>query len=55
MEAVLKPALEGIEVPVDRPRRRYTVPAIELLFEDFSADLLQLTESFLCGVIRGKQ
>ena len=55
MEAVLKPALEGIEVPVDRPRRRYMVPAIELRFEDFSAHLREMTECFLFAVLRGKQ
>ena len=56
METVLKPALEHVEIiPVDGPGGRYTVPSVELRFEDFPAHLLQMTECFLFGVIWGKQ
>ena len=55
METVLKPALERVEIPVDGPGGRYTVPSVELRFEDFPAYLLQMTECFLFGVIGGKQ
>jgi hypothetical protein len=55
METVLKPALEHLEIPVDGPGGRHTVPSVELFFEGFSAHLLQMTEWFLFGVIWGKQ
>ena len=54
METVLKPALEHVEIPVDGPGGRYTVPSVELRFEDFPAHLLQMTDCFLFGVIGGE-
>ena len=51
METVFKPALEQVEIAVDGSGRRYTVPSVELLFEDFPAYFLQMTECFLFGVI----
>src|SRR5215469_11368321 len=47
METVLKPALEQVEIPVDGPGGRYTVPSVELRIEDFPAHVLQMTECFL--------
>src|SRR5215813_506534 len=55
METVLKPELEHVEIPVDGPGGRYTVPSVQLRFEDFPAHLLQMTECFLFGCIWGKQ
>ena len=55
METVFKPALQQVEIAVDGPGGRYTVPSVELLFEDFPAPLLQMTQCFLFGVIWGTQ
>jgi hypothetical protein len=51
METVLKPALEHVEITVDGPGGRYTVPSVELRCEDFPAHFLQMTECSLFGVI----
>ena len=38
----LEPAIEGVQVTPARPRRRHTVPAVELLLENLAAHLFQI-------------
>ena len=41
MKTPVEPAIEGVQVPPARPRRRYTVPTVELLLENLAAHLFQ--------------
>jgi hypothetical protein len=42
----LEPAIEGVQVPPARPRRRHTVPAVELLLKNLVAHLLSAPDAF---------